>query len=330
MGRLANALLLVLLTAAFLTGWLAFAFASAPARWSLALHAGAGFAILAVIPWKARVMGRGIGRRRPGRLASILLAGLVSASIVGGLLHSTGLLVAWGAFTAMELHVGAALLAVPLAIWHVIARPVRVRLTDLRRRRALRMAAAVALAGAGYASSELLVRAAGLPGARRRLTGSYELGSGDPDQLPATSWLLDAVPAIEPSTWRLAIGDRRWSLAELDAHGDHLVAVLDCTGGFWSEQEWGGVWLRRLVTATLGVESVLAVSHTGYQRRFPATELEGLFLATRIGGRPLDPGHGAPLRLVVPGWRGFWWVKWVTEVRLDSLPWWWQPPFPLR
>jgi DMSO/TMAO reductase YedYZ molybdopterin-dependent catalytic subunit len=33
--------------------------------------------------------------------------------------------------------------------------------------------------------------------------------------------------------------------------------------------------------------------------------------------------------LVVPGRRGFWWVKWVTAVDVNDEPWWWQPPFPL-
>jgi len=44
---------------------------------------------------------------------------------------------------------------------------------------------------------------------------------------------------------------------------------------------------------------------------------------------PLSLGHGGPLRLVAPGRRGFWWVKWVTEVVVDDRPAWWQPPFPL-
>src|SRR5437016_2040799 len=107
MGRRTNLALLVLLAAAFATGWLAFAYATAPARWSLLVHATSGLAILALLPWKSIVAARGLARRRPGRWASLALAALVLASLLGGLLHSTGALRWWGPYTAMELHVGA-------------------------------------------------------------------------------------------------------------------------------------------------------------------------------------------------------------------------------
>jgi Oxidoreductase molybdopterin binding domain len=51
--------------------------------------------------------------------------------------------------------------------------------------------------------------------------------------------------------------------------------------------------------------------------------------AGRAGGRPLAAGHGFPARLVAPGRRGFWWVKWVVSIEVDRAPWWRQPPFPL-
>jgi hypothetical protein len=149
MGRRTNLALLAALSAAFATGWLAFAYATAPARWSLLLHATMGFAILALVPWKSVVVRRGMRRPRAGRPASLLLSVLILASLLGGLLHSTGLLRWWGPFTAMELHVGAALVAVPLAVWHVLARPVRPRRIDLARRALLRQGATIAVAAAG-------------------------------------------------------------------------------------------------------------------------------------------------------------------------------------
>src|SRR5437016_6577791 len=52
-GAPTNVALLALFDVAFLTGWLAFAFATSPARWSLVLHATGGFAILALLFFQA-------------------------------------------------------------------------------------------------------------------------------------------------------------------------------------------------------------------------------------------------------------------------------------
>src|SRR5215472_11568774 len=308
-GARTNLALLVLLAVAFATGWLAFAYATAPARWSLVVHALGGVAILALLPWKSIIARGGLRRRRPGRWASICLAVLVLASLLGGLLHSTGLLRWWGPYTAMELHVGAAIAAVPFAVWHLLARPVRPRRTDLSRRNFLRGGALLLAAGAGYGASELVVRATGLPGAGRRFTGSYEIGSFEPDLMPVSSWMLDAVPAVAADRWRLRVvtpaGTREWAHDELTGFDDRLRSVLDCTGGFWSEQDWAGVWLSRLVPDPGATVSVRVVSLTGYDRRFPVSELPRLLLATRLGGLPLSTDHGHPARLVAAGRRGF-------------------------
>lgn len=71
-------------------------------------------------------------------------------------------------------------------------------------------------------------------------------------------------------------------------------------------------------------------STTGYRRRFPAGDAGVLRLATAVGGAPPSPGHGYPARLVAPGRRGSWWVRWVDRIDVDGRPWWWQPPFPVR
>jgi DMSO/TMAO reductase YedYZ molybdopterin-dependent catalytic subunit len=69
---------------------------------------------------------------------------------------------------------------------------------------------------------------------------------------------------------------------------------------------------------------------TGYRRRFGVDALPRLFLATRVEGQLLATGTGAPVRLVAPGHRGFWWVKWVASVELSAVPPDAQPPFPLQ
>jgi DMSO/TMAO reductase YedYZ molybdopterin-dependent catalytic subunit len=73
----------------------------------------------------------------------------------------------------------------------------------------------------------------------------------------------------------------------------------------------------------------VVASATGYRRRLPLADAARLLLATRLDGRPLATGHGFPARLVAPGRRGFWWVKWVVSIEVDRAPWWRQPPFPL-
>jgi hypothetical protein len=328
-GARTNVVLLVLLAAAFLTGWLAFAFALAPARWSLVVHATSGFAILLLLPWKSMIGRRGLGRPRPGRWASILFGVLVLVSLGAGLAHSTGVLVMMGPLTAMEVHVGAALVAVPLAVWHVVARRIRLRQTDISRRNFLRGAVVASGAAAAYGATELLVRAAKLPGRGRRFTGSYEAGSYRPDLMPVSSWMFDAIPQIEAAAWKLRIGDMAMSYDELATFDDRLTATLDCTGGFYSTQEWSGARLDRLMKKMSGT-SVRVVSQTGYERRFPTEEASRLLLATRFGGQLLDPGHGFPVRLVAPDRRGFWWVKWVVAIQVDDLPHWWQSPFPTQ
>jgi len=329
-GARTNLALLALLAIAFLTGWLAFALATAPSRWSLILHASSGFAILALLPWKSMIARRGMRRTgNPSSWPSFVLAALVLISLAAGLMHSTGVATQIGPFSAMTYHVGGAIAAVPFAIWHVFARRVRIRRTDFSRRALLRGTAVAAVAVAGYAGSEIVVRATGMPGAARRFTGSYEAGSFDPDALPISSWMFDAIPEIDAASWKLTAPGRTWSYAELARFDDRLTATLDCTGGFYSTQEWSGVRLDRLVGNARG-SSIRVVSQTGYDRRFPIDEASRLLLATSIGDRSLDPGHGYPARLVSADRRGFWWVKWVVAIEVDDLPHWWQSPFPLQ
>ena len=108
-----------------------------------------------------------------------------------------------------------------------------------------------------------------------------------------------------------------------------MRALLDCTSGWYAEQDWTGTPLAALIRDTAGAQSLLVHSATGYSVRLPLTDLDHLLLATHAAGQALRPGHGYPLRLVAPHRRGFWWVKWVDRIELDSRPWWLQSPFPL-
>jgi DMSO/TMAO reductase YedYZ molybdopterin-dependent catalytic subunit len=180
---------------------------------------------------------------------------------------------------------------------------------------------------------QVLLRWSGLPGGGRRFTGSYQTASTDPGRVPVTQWLNDGVPSVDVEGWTLRVeGDgqaRSYSYDELAAFHDRIRADLDCTGGWYAEQEWEGVRLDRLLPGWKGARSIAVHSRTGYGRRFPAADAPSLLLAVGAGGRPLDRGHGFPARIVAPGRRGFWWVKWVDGLALSMTPWGWQPPFPL-
>jgi DMSO/TMAO reductase YedYZ molybdopterin-dependent catalytic subunit len=339
-GRRTNLALFGLLAGALVTGAAAYGLGRDWSWWVVVAHGVLGLGILLLAPWKSVIARRGLRRRRAGSLASVVFAVLVAMAVLFGVLHATGLAVSLGPVTAMQVHVGSALLSIPFAVWHVVARRVRVRRTDLSRRNLLRAGAVAGGAGLLYAATEGLVRVTPLPGGDRRFTGSYETGSFRPEEMPVTQWLNDPVPGVAPDTWRLEISAgggvaagsrvvRSWSYEELFAFGDRVRATIDCTGGWYAEQDWEGVWLTTLIPGTGDARSLDVRSVTGYGRRFPVSDLGRLFLATRVGGAALDAGHGFPARIVAPGRRGFWWVKWVRRIELSPTPWWWQPPFPL-
>jgi DMSO/TMAO reductase YedYZ molybdopterin-dependent catalytic subunit len=340
--RRTNLALLIVLVAALATGALAFAAGTGWGRPVVVAHGLAGLAVLVLAPWKSAVVRRGLARRPgPGRWASVAFGVLVLVAVAAGLAHATGAAASLGPVSAMQVHVGAALAAVPLLAWHAAARGgPRARRADLSRRALLRAGAVAGGAGLLLLAVEGATRLAGLPGAGRRFTGSHPVA--DPARIPVTQWLDDRVQVLDPAAWRLRVtaggATRDWTYAELAGFGDRVEAVLDCTGGWYARAAWEGARLDRLLPpaaagrtpgGTGAAGSVVVTSATGYRRRLPLADAGGLLLATRLDGRPLSAGHGFPARLVAPGRRGFWWVKWVTSIDLDPSPWWRQPPFPL-
>jgi DMSO/TMAO reductase YedYZ molybdopterin-dependent catalytic subunit len=335
--RRTNLALLVVLGTALATGGLAFAAGTGWGRPVVVAHGLAGLAVLVLAPWKSVVVRRGLARRSgAGRWVSVAFGVSVLVAVAAGLAHATGALSRLGPVSAMQVHVGAALAALPLLAWHAVARGgARPRRTDLSRRALLRTAAVAGGTGLLLLAVEAATRVAGLPGARRRFTGSLAVTGepvADPARIPVTQWLDDRVQVLDPSAWRLRVtagaSARDWTYEELAAFGDRVEAVLDCTGGWFATATWEGVRLARLLPPG-SAGSVVVTSATGYRRRLPAGDTGTLLLATRLAGRPLGAGHGFPARLVAPGRRGFWWVKWVVSVELDPAPWWRQPPFPL-
>lgn len=57
-----------------------------------------------------------------------------------------------------------------------------------------------------------------------------------------------------------------------------------------------------------------------FERSLPVAAASAAIVAYAMNGRPLPPEHGAPLRLVVPGWYGVASVKWLVSVTALSTP----------
>jgi DMSO/TMAO reductase YedYZ molybdopterin-dependent catalytic subunit len=165
------------------------------------------------------------------------------------------------------------------------------------------------------------------------------------------------IPGIDVASWRLEVTGQverplSLSLDELLARPSVTLAVtMECAGNGrarlqprpvsqpWLVEaigtaEWTGTPLRGVLDdAGLRPEAVELV-FTGadhgvqgeieqdYQRSLPLDEVRrpDVLLAYAMNGRPLEPQHGAPLRLLVPGWYGMTSVKWLTRIEAVTEP----------
>ena len=168
-----------------------------------------------------------------------------------------------------------------------------------------------------------------------------------------------AIPQLRLADWRLRVTgsvDRPLDVSYADLLATpqrRLTAVLECAGnsrsGFHPPAEgvrwghgavgaarWDGVPLREIL-GRAGVrpaarEVVLEGADRGREPGAPAElafEMSipiekaldpGTLLATQMNGEPLTPGHGFPVRAVVPGWYGMASVKWIVGIRLIDRP----------
>jgi DMSO/TMAO reductase YedYZ molybdopterin-dependent catalytic subunit len=118
--------------------------------------------------------------------------------------------------------------------------------------------------------------------------------------------------------------------------GTHL---MECAGnvrqarfGLLSVGEWAGVLVSEILDKAKVKSATARVLISGFDRyaRESRTSIPGAswafsreqlekaraFLATELNGQPLMKDHGAPVRLVVPGWYGCTCIKWVNEITL--------------
>jgi sulfite oxidase len=157
-------------------------------------------------------------------------------------------------------------------------------------------------------------------------------------------------PKVDPAQWKLELTglvDAPFSLT-LDELRKmprvELVSVLECAGngrglfepsmpgiqwtyGAVGNARWAGVRLADVLTRAKLKTSARHLLFRGadqpvatqpkFERSVPLERCldRNTLLAYEMNGQPLPVSHGAPLRLVVPGWAGDSWVKWLTEVR---------------
>jgi hypothetical protein len=261
-------------------------------------------------------------------VAGAAAVSLVAATLLSGVGWSSGAQLSVGGYNLLNWHFALGVVLTVAVAAHAVVRAKPLRPRDLAGRRQFLQVGAVAVGS--YLVWELqrpLSVWFGLRGGRRRFTGSYEAGSSDGNAFPSTSWVADSPGPLNEASYRLELRGLvarplRLPLEALRA-GDRLVATLDCTGGFYSRQRWTGVRLARLLDRAgplPAASHVRVISHTGYRWSFELRDARRLLLATGVGREALSHEHGAPVRLVAPGRRGFEWVKWVVSVELHDGP----------
>lgn len=61
---------------------------------------------------------------------------------------------------------------------------------------------------------------------------------------------------------------------------------------------------------------------SGMTRSIPLEKaLDDCLVATHMNGERLRPEQGYPMRLVVPGWEGNMWIKWLRRIEVGDQPW---------
>jgi DMSO/TMAO reductase YedYZ molybdopterin-dependent catalytic subunit len=156
------------------------------------------------------------------------------------------------------------------------------------------------------------------------------------------------VPEFDPGKWQLEISGlvrkpRAWTLAELKARRRTTVtATLECSGnssgpkfmGAIGNVRWTGTRLAPLLDECAplkrGIEAVFfgadqkveKIREKDYTQHFARSLAlsdalsHEVLLAYEMNGEPLPKSHGAPLRLIVPGWFGIAWVKWLARIEI--------------
>jgi DMSO/TMAO reductase YedYZ molybdopterin-dependent catalytic subunit len=323
--------LAALVAALVATGLLTLFAGSRDDSWVYASHDVVSAAIVLLVVLKLRRVWpriRTLARWDGRTIGGVLAAAFVLGALSSGLLWANGATPKLLGYSLLASHDALGAVLVIAVVAHMAVRAKRLRGRDVADRR--QFLAVVGVAAGSFVAwrAQRPVQALfGMRAARRRFTGSYEAASFGGNAFPTTSWVADNPRPIDAATFRLRVhglvmNELVLPLADLRP-ADELIATLDCTGGFYSTQRWRGVGLGRILElagANRTARHVSVASRTGYRWSFAIDDARKLLLATHLGGEPLSHEHGAPLRLVVPGARGYQWVKWVARIELREGP----------
>ncbi len=315
----------------FTTGALSLLSGGPGDAWVFVLHGMGGAALGFVTGWKLRRVWRRMiepARWERRSVAGAVAAALVLAALLSGWVWSSGGDLYLAGFNLLNWHIALGLLLTLGVLLHgsLPAKPLRGR-DVVSRRQALQIGGIAVASGALWWLQRPAAAYASWRGSRRRWTGSYEQGSFAGNAFPASSWVADQPRLLQSEGYRLAVTGLiqrplKLSLADLDAR-ERPDATLDCTGGFFATQTWRGIGIDRLLRMAEPLASAThlrVVSYTGYRWSFPLVEARHFLLATSVGDEALSHAHGAPVRLVAPGHRGFQWVKWVVRLEVCDGP----------
>lgn len=305
------------------------------------IHRLAGWALIALIPWKGaislRSLSRGLSRRMAHNLTIVISILLTMATITVLIL---GLLWTWQigpyyvwigqyAYSGIGWHWGIALGLAPLFILHVWQRWPRPKKVDFAgRRQFLKLMGLGAITIIGWGVSEALAKSMESTGEGRRFTGSREEGSFQGNAHPVTTASDQGKLRLDPSSWTLVVkGAVRQPLTlsyqqVLIKSTSEVTTTLDCTGGWYTIQTWRGIPLRELLAQAQLRPDAIGIVLRGvmdYAAVFTLEQAEEILLATHVGGEILNHVHGFPLRAVVPSRRGWQWVKWLIEVEVVAV-----------
>lgn len=163
----------------------------------------------------------------------------------------------------------------------------------------------------------------------------YVVSHYNKPDLAADDWRLNVAGFVErPATFTLADLKQR--------PRKELLATLECGGngasptflGAVANVRWTGTPLapllkecglkkRGLEVAFFGADQKQEkVREQDFEMRFSRSLALGdalrddVLLCWEMNGQPLPREHGFPLRLVVPGWYGIAWVKWLTRIEV--------------